>query len=389
MGKMAVGPDSFEEAIDIWSSIPGSSGTDMTESGEIKQHGLLLLEKVLSTKISLKEDSLFSRVYRNMDSAHIYDSWNEPALGDELVRFMDVKEFVVVPLVVGSRAIGIITADNKFNQSPIGNESIELLLIFASQAALSIESYDNLANVKKEMQKIQSKQEAIVESEKMAAVGRIASHIAHEIRNPLVTMGGYARRITQLAKTYKENPKNKDKIIKAAEIILKESERLEGTLSNVMDFTRPAKYMREFHNINDVISDTVALLKNLFQERKIEVQLDLKDNLPLVKSDFNQMKQVVLNLLQNCIDASVPGGGITIFTDNDDDSIIIKIRDTGTGIDEPDPNIIFEPFYTTKITGVGLGLAIVKKIIKDHNGEITVKNMDTGVEFNIILPVPA
>ena len=175
----------------------------------------------------------------------------------------------------------------------------------------------------------------------------------------------------------------------AAEIILKESERLEGTLSNVMDFTKPAKYIREFNNINDVINDTIRLLKNLFLERKITVDLDLKDDIPLVKSDFNQMKQVVLNLIQNCIDATPPGGHIGIFTDNDDEKIIIRINDTGSGIDEPDPNIIFEPFFTTKITGVGLGLAIVKRIIKDHNGEISVMNRETGVEFTITLPLPA
>ncbi|HOW83125.1 MAG TPA: ATP-binding protein [Spirochaetota bacterium] len=385
-GKMAVGPDSFEEAIDIWSSVQVNELNHSNVDSEVKKHGIKLLEKVLSTKYSLKEDNIFIRSYRKMDSIHIYDSWTDPSLSPETVSFMDVKEFVVVPLIVGNRSIGVIAADNKFNQSPISNDLIELLSIFASQAALSIESYDNLANVRKEMQKIQERQEAIVESEKMAAVGRIAAHIAHEIRNPLVTMGGYANRISQLAK---DPARSRDKIVNAAEIILKESQRLERTLSNVMDFTRPAKYIREFNNINDVISDTIRLLKNLFLEKKIVVDLDLKGDIPLVKSDFNQMKQVVLNLIQNCIDATTPGGRIGIFTDSDDENIIIRINDTGSGIDEPDPNIIFEPFFTTKITGVGLGLAIVKKIIKDHNGEITVVNREVGVEFTITLPLPA
>ncbi|HOO70460.1 MAG TPA: ATP-binding protein [Spirochaetota bacterium] len=385
VGKMAVGPDSFEEAIDIWSATPNTDPGNRVDA-EVKQHGLKLLEKVLSTTFPLKDDSIFSRSYKNIENIHIFDSWNDPVVGSQIASFMDVKEFVVVPLIVGNRAIGIIIADNKFNQSPIGNDLIELLSIFASQAALSIESYDNLGNVKKEMQKIQDRQEAIVESEKMAAVGRIAAHIAHEIRNPLVTMGGYASRISQLSK---DPTKNRDKIVAAAEIILKESERLEGTLSNVMDFTKPAKYIREFNNINDVINDTVKLLRNLLLEKRIHIELDLKDDVPLVKSDFNQMKQVVLNLIQNCIDATLPGGTIGIFTDNDNGRIILKIYDTGTGIEEPDPNIIFEPFFTTKITGVGLGLAIVKRIIKDHNGEISVANREQGVEFTIYLPIPA
>jgi signal transduction histidine kinase len=337
-------------------------------------------------KFSLKEDGLFARSFNRGENIHVYDSWGDPAVGQEIAAFMDVKEFVIVPLIVGNRSIGVIAADNKFNQSPIGNDLLELLSIFASQAALSIESYDNLGTVKKEMQKIQERQEAIVESEKMAAVGRIAAHIAHEIRNPLVTMGGYASRIVQLSR---DSVKNRDKIMAAAEIILKESERLEGTLSNVMDFTKPAKYIREFNNINDVVNDTVRLLRNVLLEKRITIDLDLKDDLPLVKSDFNQMKQVLLNLIQNCIDATPQGGSIGIFTDNMIDRIIMKISDTGPGIDEPDPDVVFEPFYTTKITGVGLGLAIVRKIIRDHNGEIAVANRDVGVEFTITLPIPA
>ena len=278
---------------------------------------------------------------------------------------MDVKEFIVTPLVVVNKAIGIIVADNKFNNAPIVKESIELLSIFASQAAMSIESYSNLDTVRSEMQKLSERQEAIVESEKLAAVGRIAAHMAHEIRNPLVTMGGYARRIMQLPK---EKSKISKKIDTSAEIILKECERLEKTLSNVMDFSRPAKFIKEFNNINDVITDTVSLLKNLFQEKKVEVELKLSDDLPLVKSDFNQMKQVMLNLLQNSLDATPPGGTIGIRTESDGDVININISDTGSGIDEEDPNVVFEPFFSTKVTGVGLGLAIVKKIIKDHNG---------------------
>jgi len=251
---------------------------------------------------------------------------------------------------------------------------------------MSIESYTSLDTVHNEMQKLSERQEAIVESEKLAAVGRIAAHMAHEIRNPLVTMGGYARRIMQLPK---EKSKTSKKIDTSAEIILKECERLEKTLSNVMDFSRPTKFIREFNNINEVITDTVSLLKNLLQEKRLEVWMELSRDLPLVKSDFNQMKQVMLNLIQNSIDATPAGGTIDIMTDSDGDVINVTIGDSGAGIDEEDPNIVFEPFYSKKVTGVGLGLAIVKKIIKDHNGSIRASNRERGgAEFIIHLPVP-
>ncbi|HPN11688.1 MAG TPA: ATP-binding protein [Spirochaetota bacterium] len=387
VGKMAVGPDSFEEAIEIWtaaSSVP--EGAEQGPGAAVMTAGISLLNRVLSASFPVRDGNIFTRTLADRESVHITDSWNDERVSPEVRALMDVKEFIISPLVVVNKAIGIIVADNKFNNAPIARETIELLSIFASQAAMSIESYTSLDTVRNEMQKLSERQEAIVESEKLAAVGRIAAHMAHEIRNPLVTMGGYARRIMQLPK---EKSKTSKKIDTSAEIILKECERLEKTLSNVMDFSRPTKFIREFNNINEVITDTVSLLKNLLQEKRLEVWMELSRDLPLVKSDFNQMKQVMLNLIQNSIDATPAGGTIDIMTDSDGDVINVTIGDSGAGIDEEDPNIVFEPFYSKKVTGVGLGLAIVKKIIKDHNGSIRASNRERGgAEFIIHLPVP-
>jgi signal transduction histidine kinase len=199
-------------------------------------------------------------------------------------------------------------------------------------------------------------------------------------------MGGYAKRILRLLK---QDLPDEEKIVTSAEIIQRESERLEKILSNVMDFTRPSKYIKEFNDINSIINDTYTLFKNYIFEKKISVSLILKKDLPLVKSDFNQMKQVLLNLVQNALDATPEGGEINLVTENDDEYVYIYVRDTGSGIKEEDPNIVFEPFFTTKITGIGLGLANVKKIIKDHKGKIRVYNREAGgCEFVIRLPLP-
>jgi signal transduction histidine kinase len=145
----------------------------------------------------------------------------------------------------------------------------------------------------------------------------------------------------------------------------------------------------EFNNINEIIEDTYDLLKNLFQERHITITLNLDNDVPLVKSDFNQMKQVMLNLFQNAIDATPPGGLIEVFTENDDDHLYIRVCDTGSGIAAEDVASVFEPFFTTKVTGVGLGLAITKKIISDHNGEISAANKKSGgTEFKVTLKLP-
>lgn len=389
-GKMAVGPDTMEEAIQIWSSV-SECGVDIFS--QLKSYndkdpkGRLLLEKVLGSSFSMKDtDNIFVRACLSQEHMHVFDADHDERVTDVIRKFMEVREFVITPLVSVNKSLGVIIADNKFNQTPIGFDNIELLSIFAFQAALLIESYTNLHIIKKEMEKIRDRQEAMVESEKLAAVGRIASHIAHEIRNPLVTMGGYARRILQLTK---DLPKNSENIGKAATVVLKESERLEKTLSNVMDFSKSTSFIMEFNNINEVIADTYDLLKNLFQERRIRVDLKLDREIPLVKADFNQMKQVILNLFQNAIDSTPPDGSVTVVTSLVDGDIILSMKDTGSGISEDELPRIFEPFFTTKVTGVGLGLSIIKKIVTDHNGEITVASRkDEGAEFVIKLPVP-
>jgi signal transduction histidine kinase len=390
VGKMAVGPDTLEEAIEIWSSV---SSCDLDIFSQLKSFnekeakGKLLLDRIQHAQFPIDENSIFAQSFRRRESIHIYDAGSDSRLDDAVRQFMDVREFVVTPLVSVNKPIGIIIADNKFNQAPISNDNIELLSIFAFQATLLIESYNSLHLIKKEMAKIRDRQEAMLESEKLAAVGRIASHIAHEIRNPLVTMGGYARRIIQLNKG--SAAKNAERIDMAARVVLKESERLEKTLSNVMDFSRSSKFIMEFNNINEVIEDTYDLLRNLFQERRIKFKMALSENLPLVKSDFNQMKQVMLNLLQNAIDATPPEGTVEVTTESDDDTLVIRVIDTGTGINRDDLMHVFEPFFTTKVTGVGLGLSITKKIVTDHNGEITAFNREGGgAEFRITLNIP-
>lgn len=391
VGKMAVGPDSFEEAIEIWGALQGVEAVRADGSAKASpkdQKGRKFLEKVVGKTIPLGEGSVFSEALRTHKCVHVKDAWNDTRIDAEFRDFMEVHEFIISPLIAGNRAIGVIVADNKYNQAPIWHDTIELLSIFSVQAALSIESCNSLSMVRDQMGKIRSRQEAIVESEKLAAVGRIAAHIAHEIRNPLVTVGGYARRILQQGK---QLPKGGEQIVKASQVILQETERLEKTLSNVMDFTRPSTYIQEYNNLNDIINDTVDLLKNVFQERKIECILDLSENLPLVKSDYNQLKQVILNLFQNAMDAMDAGGELktSTFITDDASRVVILISDTGSGFSDEAIDRLFDPFFTTKVTGVGLGLAVVKKIITDHEGDISARNNPRGgAEFRIELNVP-
>jgi len=382
---MAIGPDSFEEAMKIWSSL--SNAPPAVGKNSIIDTGKRLTESVLKTSFPMNVDNLFVNALIKNESRHIYDSYNDDRVDNEIRRLMDVKEFVVMPISAINAHIGLIVADNKFNRMPINDYNIELLSMFTIQAAFSIETYNRLMVLENEMDKLKRKQDAIIEAEKMAAVGRIAAHISHEIRNPLVTMGGYARRIIS---TNQNTKQTKEDVKRSGRIILEESERLEKILSNVMDFTRPAADTRKFNDINEVIKDTINLFYDYLLEKKIIIISEKDENIPLIKIDFNQMKQVILNLIQNSIDAMPSGGYIKITTlyKKEDECIVIKIYDNGPGFDTDDIDKLFTPFFTTKTSGIGLGLANVRKIIVDHMGSIDANNREEGgAEFTIMLPV--
>lgn len=390
-GRMAIGPNSYEEAIKIWSSLTGGeqagAGTGIVESKPPENSEFV--RRVLNASFPMDEDSLFVRAFKKNKPVHIYNSAEDPTVDSAVRQLMDVREFVAVPISIMNRNIGVIAADNKFNNAPISEYNITLLEMFATQAALSLESYDNLTAIEKEVDRLVNRQDAIVESEKLAAIGRIAAHIAHEIRNPLVTMGGHSRRISKDAARLTRAPADLTaRIAKASEIILEESERLEKILANVMDFTRPFRYIKELNDINDVVDGTVNLFKNLLLERQVSISIEKTENLPKVKMDFNQMKQVMLNLIQNSIDAMTDGGSLFVRTWLENSAVCISIGDTGAGFAESDIPRLFEPFFTTKVSGIGLGLANVKKIIVDHGGSIKASpRPGGGALFEIKMPV--
>lgn len=389
VGKMAVGPDSLDEAIGIWNSIAESGGVKDSDAGALTStKGVKLRENVLKASFPMNKDNVFVRALVKNESQHVSDSYIDGRVDEKIKELMDVKEFVVVPISTMNWRKGILVVDNKFNTAPISDYNIELLGMFAMQAAFSMESYDNVSSLKKGMGKLFRKQDAIVEAEKMAAIGRLAAHIAHEIRNPLVTIGGYARRIANrdFAMYLRDDA---DEMKRFANIILFESERLEKILSNSMDFAKPAQQIKEFNDINEVIDDTLNLLNNYLFEKKVKVEVQKDETAPLVKSDFNQLKQVLLNLIQNSVDAMPNGGTINIIITHDSQYLTMKVQDQGSGFAMAHFDQLFKPFFTTKPMGIGLGLSNIKKIIKDHKGIVDAKNMpDGGAEFIVQLPIP-
>jgi signal transduction histidine kinase len=250
----------------------------------------------------------------------------------------------------------------------------------------SKDEFEELANSFNVMAEgLKKSQLQLIQSAKLAAIGELASNIAHEINNPLTSILGY----TGLIKAETDpNARMED-----LEIIEKEALRAREIIKNLLDFARQTPLKIEEANINSVLKTVLSLTKSQAKAGNIEVIEELKENLPSIPIDINQMKQVFINIINNAISAMPGGGKLWILADTDGKGFIkVSFKDTGIGIPEEHLIRIFDPFFTTKddTSGTGLGLSISYGIVERHGGNIEVESkVGEGSTFTIKLPVGA
>jgi len=219
----------------------------------------------------------------------------------------------------------------------------------------------------------------LLQSERLAAVGQTVAHVAHEIKNPLMIIGGFSQQLTRSLSDEKSIQKN--------EMILAEVERLEKLVRNVGDFTKEYKLVKRPADINGVIRDVLHLMGESPFSDKYTFTHALAGDLGETPCDPDRLRQVFMNLISNAMQAMEKGGAVSITTERRSDSVVIRITDQGTGMGEDQLLHIFEPFYTTRQKGSGLGLAISYKIVQAHGGDITaVSSPGQGTSFVITLP---
>ncbi|UCH81249.1 MAG: hypothetical protein JSW20_01220 [Nitrospiraceae bacterium] len=249
---------------------------------------------------------------------------------------------------------------------------------------------DKIEDLNKELERyideLQSMQGKLIQGEKLSALGRLTADVAHEIRNPLTSIGGFARRLNnKLVAGTREK--------EYAEIVMSEVDRLERILRDVLMFSREAKFDLENHQINDSVDDVVSTFRTLCDEQSITIITDLSEPLPDILIDRDHVRQAVNNLISNAIDVMPEGGSLTIKTYREEmyyaEYIVVEVKDTGSGLTADATKMMFEPFYTTKEIGVGtgLGLSICKKIMDEHNGLIFVDSEPGhGTTFKMCFP---
>jgi signal transduction histidine kinase len=252
------------------------------------------------------------------------------------------------------------------------------------------EKIENLnRNLKGYIEELRNIQGRLVQVEKLSALGRLTADVAHEIRNPLTSIGGFARR---LDKKIAELTKEKEYI----DIIISEVDRLERILRDVLTFSREAKFHMEYQEVNSVIKESIQSFIDICNEQSITIEERLDPSLPPLLIDREQVRLAVNNLISNAIDAMPEGGtlGINTYMKElyDVNFVVVEIKDTGVGISGEKLDMIFEPFYTTKEIGIGtgLGLSICKKIIEEHDGLLRVESeLGKGTSFKLLFPYQA
>jgi two-component system NtrC family sensor kinase len=230
---------------------------------------------------------------------------------------------------------------------------------------------------------LQKTQQALLQSEKLAAMGRLTSQIAHELNNPIYGI----MNTLELLKTEIPPESKRRKIL---ELSLSETQRLAEMLRNMLSFSKPEEEKRRPIKMNELIEGILLVMEKQMRESNIKVETFFDDEIPEVMASTNQMRQVMLNMLKNAKEAMPKGGTLGVRTSKEDRHVLIHVQDTGVGIPEEIRDKIFEAFFTTKqkVKGVGLGLSVCYGIIKDHGGEIKVESEEgKGTTFRIRLPI--
>lgn len=299
----------------------------------------------------------------------------------------------------GAKVLGIVDVQSSSQNAFTHNDfiALESLAGILASVITSADQYQRLQETISELRSTQvelrARMEAqrdaenrLVQAAKLAAVGEMAAGIAHELNNPLTSVTGFA----ELARdAIPEGSETRQDL----EIVIREAVRARDVVRRLLDFARQSESTRANTSLNEVIEDVVALSRHLMHTSGVELKLDLEKDLPWIMADTNQMKQVLLNLVHNALQAMPTGGELTISTRATSRAgrewVVVSVRDTGVGIPQLDQARIFEPFYTTKGDqgGTGLGLSVTYGIVTDHGGQIEVESQPgAGAKFTVWLP---
>jgi len=388
-----VGPADEQEAISIWDKFSSSPIplVELFENGERKAIEQQLFPRLVQkTEIhlhSLSADSPVAICLREKRPFILKEGLSARLPSGMEYFAKEGNEVVFLPLLARNEVTGLAVVDNAFHLRPIDESLLDFLLLLLIQAGRSLENAHSYLQIRRSYEqvevlnkKLKDVQDSLVSCERFAAIGRISAYLAHEIRNPLVAIGGFAQQIL--------STDDFERMHRNAHIIATEVQRLELVFNNLFRFTSGNPVKKEVTTIGTIFEKLRPILTPQFENRNATLisgeGMDIS-----VYGDPVQLGEVLFNLIVNALDSIRPGGTVSLRATLEGSLVAVEVSDDGSGIDEKEIEKIFDPFYTTKSYGMGLGLSVVRTIIEEnHHGSLYVASKKgKGTIVTIRIPI--
>jgi PAS domain S-box-containing protein len=397
-GRDAIGPADAGDAQRIWSRLAATGKTlrELVDDYEpVDEEGREPLVQAIARKLSVKLDDETAFAVRALQAdgtTRVVDGRVVGSAGPPLRRITEIlgiDTFVAVPLTTDGKPVGLLLADNAITRRAITDEDVEILELLGLQAAqallrarLTEELARQVASLEKATREIKDHQQSMIRSERLSAIGEMAARVAHEIRNPLVAIGGFARSLLQ-------SPAVSDTATRESlGIIVTEVRRLESIVREVLEFSRPAPPRIVSVPLRPLAEEAIDLLGWELHHAGVTGRVEEEPGTPPAAADGDQIFHAVVNLVRNAVQAMPQGGEIAVRLRGVPHGVEMGVVDTGVGMPPEVVANALEPFYTTNPNGSGLGLTIAAQIARDHNGELRIESQEGG-GTTVTLRLPA
>jgi two-component system sensor histidine kinase HydH len=296
------------------------------------------------------------------------------------------RSMICVPLIAKDEPIGALQVINKKSKKPFTQPDFKLLTGMAQQIAVAIENAKLYERLEEDFalttQELKITQDKLIRSERLMAMGHLVQGVAHEIRNPIMTIGGFAQRL-------KKELKEEHGLQKYVDAILEEAIRLEKLVKQVREFMNVQSATLTMDKIPPVVDEVVKIFRPQAKRQKVKIVKEIDGDTPLIKMDSAQMVSALSNVVENALESMSGGGTLTLGVNRQNNNVLITVSDTGCGIPAEQLDAIYDPFVTSKTRGAGLGLTMVYQIIMNHQGEIKISSqLENGTIVILRLPVP-
>jgi two-component system sensor histidine kinase HydH len=294
------------------------------------------------------------------------------------------RSILCVPLKSQDRLMGVLEVLNKKDGQGFDDDDLEILIMLGNMIGPALENAELYSRLKEKLsltkEELKLVEKKLLQTERLAALGKLSQGVAHEVRNPVMVIGGFARRLQKRLSA-------EDRAQEMIAPILHEARRLERMVAEIEAFAGLLEPDLKPRDLVKVVDQVLAASAAALQRLNITVQCRVHPDLPQIPLDENLMSQALSHLIDNAAEAMPQGGQLTLAVTPEPQGVRLTLRDTGIGIGPEDLPYLFDPFFSSKPDGTGMGLTKVHQVISDHRGEIQINSeLGKGTEVNIWLP---